>query len=508
MTDLMSVQDKSSKWKSGVVPGKEKTVKPLLGQQRSVVGQQTGGSQPGQKKDAKPPEVTSEQATSAFTKLAPVVDLIVPKDGDAGSLTAKLKIPVHGAFVGIGIGATVSRTYTGAISLGVTANVIAGATIGIATATFELGAYLQVKGRDAREAMVMVSWVLYRQLAESNAPREVEQAWFGDKKGTAEQWDALVQRTLFSKETGNWAEVGAQIGGSATIGVGGGVATVGVGGKLRSGRHYDSTSIDRRKGAKSTTQKLLETTIFSGRGAQASLGDRMFTVIGSASVTSPIAKGSLQVTVALRQIKDKSTKKKEKVSYALHKVTVTGTASVVGMGLVAQSLARGKAVQGLMKKVCTSSKSATDKAKKKLKSEKGREAGGALEELDGYTSAMTIAAQAVQSLTTLTTVFGLTVTGQIHISGGKTKETTTLKVAFEKVTAITVTAGVFSLTAKKTERLAAIYFSNGKWTAYLGELEKDISPKTTTTTTTGGTSTGSSTPSGSGSGGGGSKGTP
>ncbi|HVC14922.1 MAG TPA: hypothetical protein VND62_08700 [Acidimicrobiales bacterium] len=494
MTDMMTVKDKTSTWKSGVVSGKEKTVNPVLGSQRQVGNKKTGEAL-GQKKEAKPSEVTSDQATSAFTKLAPVVDFIIPKAADSGSLTAAIKIPVKGAFVGIQIGATAARGNTGTVQLGVTANVIAGATIGIATATFKLGAYLQVKGRDAKEALTMVSWVLYRQLAESNAPREVEQAWFGDKKGTAEQWDALVRKTLFSKETGNWVEVGAQIGASAKAGIG--PVTGEVGGKLRMGRRYDSDSIDRRKGAKSLTQQFTSK-LGIDRGAQASLGDRMFTVIGSATFSVAIAKGSLQVTVAIRQVKDKQGKDSkgaptEKTSYELQKITVTGTAQVTGMGLVAGALARGKAVQSLLSKVCTKSQSAGNKAKKELKSEKGREAGEVAEDITDYTGAMTVASQAVSSLSTLTTIFGLTVTGRIHISGGYTGGKTTLKVAFEKVTAITVNAGVFSLTAKKTERLASIEYTDGKWVAHLGELSKEIGkskPKTG-----GGKSTSSSKPS-------------
>ncbi len=485
MTDMMTVQDRGSKgaWKSGVVSGKEGTVNPLLGTQRQVGNKKTGELLGGKKKEAKPGEVTSDQATSAFTKLAPVVDVIVPKAGDAGSLTAKLRIPVKGAFVGIQVGATVQRGNAGTVVLGVTANVIAGATIGIATATFQLGAYLQVQGRDAKEAMVIVSWVLYRQLAESNAPREVEQAWFGDKKGTAEQWDALVQKTLFTKETGNWAEVGGQIGGSASMGVNT-VATVGVSGKLRLGRHYDSDSIERRKGAQSTTQKFTSM-LGIDRGAQASLGDRVFTVIGQATFKVAIASGSLQVTVQVRQEKDKSTKNKEKVKYTVSKITVTGTAQVKGMGLVAGTLARGKAVQSLLMKVCTKAESAGDKAKKQLKSDRGKDVGEAIEDLDDYTGAMTIASQAVSSLTTLTTIFGLTVTGRIHISGGKTGDTASLKVAFEKITAITVNAGVFSLTAKKTERLASIEYTKGKWVLHLGEIQKEIGKAKKKTGTTG-----------------------
>lgn|GEM_PF-3793193 len=495
MTDLLSVEDKASKWKSGIVPGKEKTVNPLLGTQRSVGNSKTQELLGGKKKEAST-DITSDEATSAFTKLAPVINLIVPKPGDAGTLTASLNIPVsHGAFVGIKIGATAARGNSGTVSLGVTASVTAGGTVGFATCSFELGAYLQVQGRDAKEALTIVSWVLYRQLAESNAPREVEQAWFGEKGGkTAEQWDALVQKTLFSKETGNWAEVGAQVGASASGGIG--PVSGSVGAKLRMGRHYDAESIEARKGAKSLTQQFTSV-LGIDRGAQASLGDRMFTVIGSATFKTGIASGSIQVTVAVRQRKTKQ-QKKETTSYELAKITVTGAAEVTGMGVAAQVLARGKAIQGLLNRVAAASEKATTKAKKELTSDKARDAGGVAEELDGYTGAMTQASQAVSSLSTLTTIFGLSVTGRLHVVGGYTGGKANLKVAFEKMTAIAVTAGVFSLTAKKTERLASIEYATGKWTAYLGEIAKEIGRKPKKTT--GGKSTTPGTPGGKGTG--------
>ena len=495
MTDLSTLQSTGSTWAPGAISkGKDKTANPSLGMQRQLGNTATGAVVAPKK--APSPEVTSEEATSAFTKLAPVIDLIVPTAGSAGSFTAQLKIPVKGAFVGIHVAATVLRNNDNSIQLGVTANVTAGATMLVATATFELGAYLQVQGRSAREALVIVSWALYRQLAESNAPREVEQAWFGDKKGkTAEQWDALVRKTLFTKESGNWAEVGAQIGTGVKVGIGG--VTAQAQAMLRMGRKYDASAIGRREGVQSTTQKRLNIS----RGPQASLGDRIFSVIGSASFSTPLANGSIMVTVAVRQVKNKQTPK-ETTTYELDKITVTGTASCIGLGTVASAVAGAEAVKQLLGTVTTKTKAATDKAKKELQSQR-QNVGSADQQLDGLSGGLSAASGQLEGLSL--TIPGLAATGQIHIMGGYTNHQAYLKIAFEKLTKITVTGGVFSLTAKKIERLASIEYADGKWTAYLGELSKDLGKKAPATS--GGKSTTTPSTPGAKGGGGGSTGT-
>ena len=498
MTDLSTLQSTGSTWTPGAISkGKDKTANPSLGMQRQLGNTATGAVVAPKK--APSPEVTSEEATSAFTKLAPVIDLIVPTAGSAGAFTAQLKIPVKGAFVGIHVAATVLRNNDNSIQLGVTANVTAGATMLVATATFELGAYLQVQGRSAREALVIVSWALYRQMAESNAPREVEQAWFGDKKGqTAEQWDALVRKTLFTKESGNWAEVGAQIGTGVKVGIGG--VTAQAQAMLRMGRKYDADAIGRREGVQSTTQKLTSA-LGIDRGSQASLGDRVFSVIGSASFSAKIAQGSIMVTVAVRQIKDKHTPKGT-TSYELDKITVTGTASCIGLGTVASAFAGAEAVKNLLDKVTTKTEAATDKAKKELQSQ-GQNVGGVVQDLDGLRNGLSAASGQLNGLSL--TIPGLAATGQIHIMGGYTNSQAYLKIAFEKLTKITVTVGVFSLTAKKIERLASIEYADGKWTAYLGELSKDLVKKAPATS--GGKSTTTPSTPGAKGGGGGSTGT-
>jgi len=417
--------------------------------------------------------VSSDDATSGFTKLAPVLNAIAPSAGSSGSLDAEIKIPIKGGFVGIHVAATVARVDEKAMHLGVEANVTGGATVGVAHAKAELGYYLEVQGGDARQALVILSWVLYRQLAESNAPKEISQAWFRDKKKgqTAEQWDALVRKTLFSKESGNWAEIGAQAAVGAKAGLGSlkGEASA----KLRAGRLYDAESIERREGAKSTTQKLTSV-IGINRGAQASLGDRIVSVIGSVSLKAAVAGGALTVTVAIRQAKDKREGSKG-TKYELDTIQVDGTLHCVGMDLAASLLGGSEAVTSLLMKVADGASSATEKAKSEL-TEEARQAGELVSDLSSYADGLKAAASAV-GRASINAIPGLSASGQIHVVGGMKSKKPFLKVLFEKLTALTVDVEVFSLKAVKTERLASVEYADGNWTAHVGKLAIPLNKK-------------------------------
>lgn len=410
--------------------------------------------------------VSSDDATSGFTKLAPVLDAIAPSAGSAGSLDAEIKIPIKGGFVGIHVAATVSRVDEKAMHLGVEANVTGGATVLAAHAKAELGYYLEVQGGDARQALVILSWVLYRQLAESNAPREISQAWFRDKKKgqTAEQWDALVRKTLFSKESGNWAEIGAQ----AAVGAKGGLGPLkaAASAKLRVGRLYDAESVERREGAKSMTQRVTST-IGINRGAQASLGDRIVSVIGSVSLSAAVAGGALTVTVAVRQAKDKRAGSKG-TKYELDTIQVDGTLHCVGMDQGASLLAGSEAVANLLMKVADGASSATEKAKSEL-TEEARQAGELVSDLANYADGLKAAASAV-GRASINLIPGLSASGQIHVVGGLRSKKPFLTVLFEKLTALTLDVEVFSLKAVKTERLASVEYADGNWTAHVGKL--------------------------------------
>ena len=122
--------------------------------------------------------------------------------------------------------------------------------------------------------------------------------------------------------------------------------------------------------------------------------------------------------------------------------------------------------------------SEAEKAKNELQFQ-AQDVGTVIEDLDGLRSGLKAASGQLGGLSL--TIPGLGVTGQIHIVGGYTDHKASLKVAFEKVTKITVTVGVFSVAAKKTECLASIEYSDGTWTAYLGELSKEVGKKAPTT---------------------------
>lgn len=466
---------------------------PLQGRAPNQV--QIGGHRP--KPPAKAPEVSAPTATSAFTKVAPFLDFVVPEAGNSAAVDFELRIPVKGAFVGIHVAGSASRGEKDALKLAVEANVTAGATIGVAHATFELGAYLEVQGASSSSALVITSWVLYRQLAESNAPKEVENAWFGDKKTAAPEYDALVRKEHFHKDSGNWAEVGAQVAGSAKGTLGS--AKGSVGGKLRAGRLYDNESIERREGAKSTTQEF--TSLFgSKRGAQASLGDRIFSIIGTGEIDSDIAGGSLTVTLALRQIKDKRKGKgSTKTTYKLDKLLIDGTAHCKGMAELATATGGIEATLSLMAKVIKAMDKAMGSAKKQLEEEsRAQKAGGAVADLDSMRDGLALASDQMKTGLNLN-IPDLTASGQIHVIGGLQGGKFGFQVLFEKLTKLAMDLGVVSGKVVKTERLASIEYAKGKWVARLGGLSKELGSKSKSKPKSG--SWVSATPSGAGGGG-------
>lgn len=420
------------------------------------------------------PEVTEATATSAFAKVAPFIDFVVPTAGSSGAVDFELRIPIKGGMVGIHVAGSAARVNETSVKLAVEANVTGGASVGVAHATFELGAYLEVQGSNSSSALTIVSWVLYRQLAESNAPREIGNAWFGSKKnGAAPQYDAAVRKVHFAKDSGNWAEIGVQAAGS----VKGAIASVkgSAGIKGRAGRVYDPESIERRASGMSLTQRF--TSLFgSKRGAQASLGDRIFTVIGSASIDATVAGGDLTVTIALRQVKDKR-KGSESTSYKLDSLLVDGTAHCKGLAALASATGGTEALVDLLSKVVKATNTATERAEKQLQEEsRAAKAGDVVGELDSVRDGLATASDKLSTGLNFS-IPDITASGQIHVIGGLERGKTTLKVLFEKMTKLAMDVGVVAGSITKTERLASIEYDDGTWTAHLGSLSKELSSK-------------------------------
>jgi hypothetical protein len=481
-TDVTGDAATGQQWERSLATGGSRRTRPranaIIGSQRGPQASVANAADPAATHPATQ-SASGDDALSAFTKLAPAIDFIVPTEGSAGELDAELRIPAsHGVFVGIHATMSLERLEGQAVQLGASTTVTVGASVGAAHASFEFGGYIQVQGDTTKSALTVLSWVLYRQMSESNAPKEVEEAWFGSskKKQTAEQWDAEIRKTYFAKSSDNWAEVGMQIGAAAKGGIG--IAKGKASATLQQGRLYDAESIERRSGAKSLTQRF--TSLFkSSRGAQASLGDRISTVIGQVALTTPLASGSLSVTVAVRQVKDKRGKTAT-TKYELDTLEVDGTVSCVGMETAASLLSGANGVVDLARKVAERSAEASKHAGAELES-RSAQAGSAVSDVEGYADAMLSAANAASGLAL--GVPGLGASGQVHVTGGydPKKKKPYLSLAFEKVIALDVDFAVLSVTASRTERLASIEYSDGAWVAHLGELRTVLnqgSPKT------------------------------
>ena len=110
---------------------------------QSKVGNQAmiGGHRPAVQEPAvQGPAVTEATATSAFAKLAPFIDFVVPTAGSSAAVDFELRIPIKGGMVGIHVAGSVARVNETSVRLSVEANVTGGASVGVAHATFELGA--------------------------------------------------------------------------------------------------------------------------------------------------------------------------------------------------------------------------------------------------------------------------------------------------------------------------------------------------------------------------------
>lgn len=448
----------------------------------------------------------AKSAQSAFAGLAPVIDTILPSEGSMCTVDVEFEIPVGKGvgFVGMHVTGTIARgTYVAgsgsalsgsAVQLGLYVAITGGAELHIAKAKVEAGAYLSTQGKTAAGALDIASWTLYRNLlAESNLiPRELVDAMYGKKDATAQDWDDETRDRYFKKggrdfDPTNSGTVGLSVGASADIGTG--PVTGSVGAKVKAGRVYDAASLERREGAKSTTQKLVGRAAESGlpglshvgealaetdRGAQASLGDRALTFVGSAAVDATgIGSTSVVVTAVLRQVKDKRPGQ-ESSQWSLTSLMVDATAKSPALDALASLTSGAASMVSVVKGLVNASKKATDHVKSRVEKDKGTKAGKALESINNFSDGLNTAFTAASGIQIPTTLPGVTSTGAIHFAGGMQAKKLNLYVGFEKVTSFKVNAKVLSAGYEKAERIGSIEYDGAAWSVHFGDLEQEI----------------------------------
>lgn len=261
-------------------------------------------------------------AKSMFTKLAPVVNLAVPNEGDSVEVDLKAKVPCdpnaisyvtfhliltadHDSVVGEVAGSE------GKDNIVLRGELLVGAGVGIADMAKiegELGVYAESSADSAAEALTLFSYGVYRRWRESQAVPEglVSQLWsgrrgdFGYEKSEAwaneveannfkskpkidssgqpvldangkpvmEGSDAYVETGVVGRVSGEvgkkFGDVGAKIGASMTFG---------------GGRRYNQESIERVKGEEGAGDRNKDKSgadAVSGGGAQKTLADDTF----------------------------------------------------------------------------------------------------------------------------------------------------------------------------------------------------------------------------------------
>jgi len=165
--------------------------------------------------------VEAESVNSGLKKIAPIIEHIVPDEGDSAELSFELKIPVaHGAFVKIGLGAEAENDGD---QFKIGANISIGAGIGfsIAELSVSLGMFIEAQGSSITSALNLLSYGMYRN-TNAGIPTIAQQLWgMGNKSGRSSQdeaeiWASTIEENELSNDD-NYVDVGQSLTGAASV---------------------------------------------------------------------------------------------------------------------------------------------------------------------------------------------------------------------------------------------------------------------------------------------------
>lgn len=208
--------------------------------------------------------------TSVFTKLGALVEMAVPNEGDASEIEVAFRWPVDPtgvAFVGGTIRLKAQNSSPPGTSTGAQGkkNLLARAEIvftfgaqwlDVGKIQAEIGGFIESSAKTGREAMTLMSYLLYRKAAESYVfPQGAINYMWGGRKGLfgqikADKWSRDVEKQIIGDNENAYAQSGL-IGG---IGVDGklGNKDIGMAGNAKLsgglGTRYDKDSIEKVKG--------------------------------------------------------------------------------------------------------------------------------------------------------------------------------------------------------------------------------------------------------------------
>lgn len=238
--------------------------------------------------------------SGTLQNVSKLLEKVVPNDGDSVELAVDLKIPVSpGVFIGGTLGLEAERDDK-AIEVGCDAAFQAGGEVGIAEIAGALGGYIKAKGPGGEGVMKLVSYGFYRRIKESSViPGEISSLIWGGgtsdfAKKKADKWSRQVEALLLGKpeegeeDNENYVELGglAKVGASLD----GGVVEAELEAQYSSGKRYDATSMENRKGGAGEENKKSDSWFTKnvaskvGRGAEKSTGRSTHNLALSGSV--------------------------------------------------------------------------------------------------------------------------------------------------------------------------------------------------------------------------------
>jgi hypothetical protein len=430
-----------------------------------------------------PEKAEAKDAQSAFAMLAGPLNVLVPSPGTRATLQVEFRIPAKGAVITLRVKGEAAKQSESSFSLALEAAVGAGGHLGVAMAKGEVGGFLETRGPDAKGALTLASWSLFRSLLAESAvvPQELVEALYATKEQSSDEWDKQVRKTYFAKGSESSAQVGTLVGAEAS-GQLMGVASVKGGVQAKLGRLYNAETIERRADALSTSQKLLGS-VGIKRGAQASVGDRFVTVIatGECDVVGGITGGSVQVTTTIRQEKDKRGAK-ETTRYVLDTLSCEGTITtkLIPLSEIASLGGASGVMATKLVALVKAAKKALSKAEEKVKESESAQTsasvGDALWSMAAMRDGLEVALKEAGSLDI--SIPSVVSTGQLHLTAGLVERQAVLTVALENLMKVEIPDIVVAHASfERLERVASIEFDGSRWVAHFGDLDKELAAK-------------------------------
>jgi len=394
--------------------------------------------------------------TPIFEKAGTAIEELLPENGMSASFEIEFKVPIPPGFVGAKMSLEGSRDGKksdppGSVEMKAQILVTGGASVGIADIKAGLGGYVAARGKTATQAAQLMEYALNRRLAESSlVPWEVSAFLFGGSADTrgkrrAQKTNAKTEKDAFGgeepndnyAESGFAAEVGAELGGVASVGVAGSI-----------GKRTDQKSLamaGKTAGDKNEKAASWANTMTNGaRGAEKSTGRSVRGISATAKLEKPVG---VQLAFSAKWIaagKDAATgKEASEFDWGLElSCEAIPMSELIGEKGAAMMMAAINKVQKLIQE--SDKKTADEREKDKLKAKVGEKAGKAGEEtLNAILEAVgSDPAESVESLGFVLSYdgtdldFNLTKTKKISFNVGaakvEAKKTETLKTVTRK----------------------------------------------------------------------------